>query len=351
MFFAVVSLGLEKLAHQEALEKFPHLNIKMIDGGLLIEAPAEAALELNRWLKIPTRILLRLFETRVRDIPKLYKKIKAFDWRPYYLSAPTEIKVSSSNSRLFDDRKISKAVTDGINDFFKATQSKKADILRLEGKTAATLYLRFDQDNVSISIDTSGERLDRRGVRTWVGEAPLRETYAHACLQALVNEFKEDIELCDPMSGSGVFPREALDWNKANDQRSFTCENFLTKSDDSPKTLNNPFHNIYAVESDEKTFKALEHNAQGATLIHGNSLEAIKLPAGLIFVANPPYGIRLKLDNPTAFLNNVVAKFFKYEPKAIALLVPKDIQFKAKHRVLLAFSNGGIAVKLALFRT
>jgi len=106
---------------------------------------------------------------------------------------------------------------------------------------------------------------------------------------------------------------------------------------------------VIAIESEEKTFKALTHNAQGAKLIHGNSLEKLELESGLVFIANPPYGIRLKLDNPTAFLNNVVDKLKFYHPKAIALLVPSDIRFKEKHKTLLEFSNGGIAVKLCYF--
>lgn len=348
MYFAVVSPGLEKLAHEEALEKFPNATVSIVHGGLMIEGVS--ALALNQWLKIPTRILLRLFEARVRDLPKLYKKIKSFDWRPFYVDVPTTIKATSSSSRLFDDRKIAKAASDGIADSFKAIQPKKADIEKVKGKEPAALYLRFDNDNLVVSIDTTGERLDRRGVRTWVGEAPLRETYAQACLRALAKQVKTTAKLCDPMSGSGVFAREALDWTLPNDQREFSLMSYPSfKHEDVNVEISSPFESIIAIESDEKTFKALEHNASGATLIHGNSLEKLDIDSGLVFIANPPYGIRLKLDNPTAFLNNVVEKLSAYQAKAIALLVPKDIRFKKEHKVILEFSNGGIPVKLVYF--
>lgn len=354
MFFAVTTLGLEKLAQAEAIEKFPHLSIKIVSGGLEIDAPFEEGLQLNHWLKIPTRILFRLFEAKVRDLPKLYKKFKTYDWRPYYVKSPTVelIHVSASASRLFDDRKISKAVVDGISDFFKATQAKKVDIDRLENKTPPALYLRFENDVLTVSLDTTGERLDRRGVRTWVGIAPLRETYAQACLRAVVKELGEKIKLCDPMAGSGGFIREALDWSLANDQREFSFENIPSfKQLKSECKITNPFAEVIAVESDKKTFKALTHNVSGAKLIHGNSLEKIELPEDLVFISNPPYGIRLKLDNPTAFLNNVVTKLLNHHPRDIALLVPKEIRFEKKHKILLEFSNGGIPVKLVIFQS
>src|SRR5690606_20835551 len=155
-------------------------------------------LALNQWLKIPTRILQRIFQARVRDLPKLYNKFKNFDWRPFYVDVPLVIKVSSANSRLFDDRKIIKAASDGIADSFKAIQPKKADIEKVKGKSPAALYLRFENDELTVSIDTTGERLNRRGVRTWVGEAPLRESYAQACLRAVSSHLKSKIKLCDP---------------------------------------------------------------------------------------------------------------------------------------------------------
>ncbi len=350
MFFAITTPGLEKLAQQEALEKFPAFECEIVAGGVLIQAPIEHALELNRWLKIPTRILFRLFHTRARDLPKLYKKIKAFDWRPYYVQAPTEIHVASQSSRLFDDRKIAKATSEGVADFFKAVQAKKTDIERLQGKSAAALYLRFDHDDLTVSIDTSGERLDRRGVRTWIGDAPLRESYAQACLRALLNQYPAPIDLCDPMSGSGVFAREALDWHAASDQREFACQNFPRIGPVSAtKNMINPFNSVTAVESDQKTFKALEHNAPQAQLIQGDCLAGVALAPGLVFIANPPYGKRLKLDNPQAFLNNLSHRLLTYDPRGVALLVPQEIKFQLKHRILLDFSNGGIPVKLAFF--
>lgn len=350
MFFIIVSPGLEKLAHAEACEKFPKLHFEITNGGLNVDASLEYALAFNQWLKIPTRVIYRLFETRARDLPKLYKKIKNFDWRPYYVKSPAQIKVTSISSRLFDDRKISKTVIDGIDDFFKATQAKKVDLERLEKEVPPALYLRFENDDLVLSIDTSGERLDRRGVRTWIGEAPLRETYAHACLHALLKETGSKIDLCDAMAGSGVFVREALDWQHPNDKRPFSCQLFPSlKHSESSIEVENPFHSLLAIESDEKTFKALKHNCNDAKLIHGNCLEQLELTSGLVFIANPPYGIRLKLDNPTAFLNNVVRKLKAYQPRGIGLLVPKEIRFEEPHKVLLEFSHGGIAVKFIFF--
>tara|TARA_R110000868_G_scaffold75979_8_gene218929 strand:+ start:2755 stop:3834 length:1080 start_codon:yes stop_codon:yes gene_type:complete len=356
-FYAVVSPGLEKLACEELLEKFPQISVLKKHGGLEIDCSLEQGLLLNHCLKIPTRILLRVLTGKVRDLPKLYKKIKNYDWRPYLVLAPDleHIVVSAHSSRLFDERKIKKTVIDGINDFFKATQAKKADAERVAPylkQSAPSIYLRFANDELTVSIDTSGERLDRRGTRTWVGLAPLRETFAHACLRALKKEINEDFTLCDPMCGSGVFPIEALEWNKLSRTRAFSFQAFPCAKDlELPQDQPSAFEKIFAIESDAKTFDALVHNLPSSVeTLKGNVLEDAQLPNGLVMIANPPYGIRLKLDNPTAFLNHVVEKLMSYKPKGLALLIPKDIKINRRYKCLLEFSNGGIPVKLIYFK-
>ncbi len=356
-YYAVVSPGLEKLACQELVEKFPDAVVRISHGGLEIDMDLQAGFMLNHALKIPTRILYRLMQSKVRDLPKLYKKIKALDWRPYYIEAPAIefINVTAHASRLFDERKIKKATHDGIHDFFKGTQAKKIDTERLKDivkEHCPALYLRFKDDELTLSIDTSGERLERRAERNWVGMAPLRETYAYACLRALKDKMGTDAVLCDPMSGSGVFAREALDWNKLSKNRFFSYQAFpITKEIDFKADENSPWGEIVCIESEEKTFEALTHNLkEQAKLIKANALENLEVQQGVVMIANPPYGVRLKLDNPVAFLNHVVEKLMSYKPSALALLIPKDIKINRRNELLLEFSNGGIPVKFVLFR-
>jgi len=356
-YYAVVSPGLEKLACQELLEKFPGTNVRISHGGLEIDLDLQSGFVLNHTLKIPTRILFRLMQAKVRDLPKLYKKVKALDWRPFYIQAPIleVIHVSAHSYRLFEERKIKKATKDAIEDFFKGTQAKKVDTERLKDIVkdhCPALYLRFKDDELTLSIDTSGDRLDRRGKRSWIGMAPLRETYAHACLLALKEKIEIDAPLCDPMSGSGVFAREALDWNKNNNDRYFSYQSFpITKEVQFPAESETPWKNIIAVESEAKTFEALKHNLKDEVrCIQANALENLEISPGSILIANPPYGIRLKLDNPVAFLNHVVEKLMSYQPKALALLIPKDIKINRRYELLLEFSNGGIPVKLIYFK-
>lgn len=357
-YYAVISPGLEKIARAEMLEKFPELGLQMHHGGIDIDLPLQEGFILNHALKIPTRLLYRLINGKVRDLPKLYKKIKNYDWRDYFIQAPSpvNIHVSAHSSRLFDERKIKQAVIDGMNDFFKGTQPKKSDIDRIAPilkQHSPALYLRFHNDELTVSVDTSGERLDRRGDRTWIGLAPLRETYAHACLYALKKMIGSEECLCDPMSGSGVFAREALDWNSYNRKRNFSYQGFpVTKEVLLPPDQASPWSKIMAIESEGKTFQALKHNlpdSDNVVLKKANALEKMELPADLVMIANPPYGVRLKLDNPVAFLNHVVEKLAQHNPKAIALLMPKEIKINRPHETLLEFSNGGIPVKFIYF--
>ncbi len=202
-------LGPEVCAHLVSV------SIKVDRGGLSLELPREIGFSLNHVLKTPSRILIRVADFGCRDFPKLFKKMRGFNWSPWIGSlAPTpEFVVSSSGSRLAIKKRIEKTVRDGFVAWKK--QNTTGAVARETVVAAVSaVYVRFLDDVATISLDTSGEHLHRRGYRRDISEAPLRENFGAALVMAL---FKDKVQvgdmrgatLVDPMCGSGTLLLEA----------------------------------------------------------------------------------------------------------------------------------------------
>ena len=186
-----------------------------IPGGIEIECLLHIGLSLNYILRTPTRILLRIGEFKCRDASKLYQKISKFNWAPWLIGQTPEVEISTSNSRLFDSRKIEKSIQDGVLQFYRHKPVKKKYLdhySNTELKNLPKIYYRSVDDIVTISLDTTGERLHKRGEKTLTGLAPIRENLAALLLLELQSYLKKsDYRLIDPMCGSGTFLIEAHD--------------------------------------------------------------------------------------------------------------------------------------------
>jgi len=208
-FFLIIPPGFESLAKDELQEKwsihFPTIALPTMDltaGGISLETELPIGASLNLILKIPTRILLRLETFKCRDFPKLFNKVIKLNWNSYLLGKLPEINSTSKSSRIFDSRKIEKCFHDGIKEFYKRQPPKKKN-LEKEGPLFS-LFVRFEDDECTISIDTSGDPLFKRGVKTLTSKAPIRENLAAGLLYFLKKESSIET-LIDPMCGSGTF--------------------------------------------------------------------------------------------------------------------------------------------------
>ena len=209
-FFAAVPPPWEDLAAQELREKLALLHyscpeISVLPGGLEFTLPMRKGFILNHYLKIPTRLLLRVASFKCRDFPRLFQKCSAICWGQM-LNQPPKISFSAEHSRLINSEKAAKAVQDAVRHSWRHAPPSP-------GNSAATIFVRLVNDMAFISVDTSGERLDRRHYRTKIGRAPLRENLAAAMLYqlALLGQAKNLplLHLFSPMCGAGTFLTEA----------------------------------------------------------------------------------------------------------------------------------------------
>ena len=174
--------GLEVLAAAE-LKRHRFAKASPADGGVsFVGSPLKA----NRVLALPTRILQRVARFPARGFDQLEYGTAAVDWTPFGGLTP---QAACHKSRLYHSGAV------------------EEHIARVVPAGPVTLMARLQRDECTLSVDTSGERLDQRGWRLEGGPAPLRETLAAAVL-ALAG-WTPGCALFDPMCGSGTLLIEA----------------------------------------------------------------------------------------------------------------------------------------------
>lgn len=369
-WFAVVAPGAEEVAAREATQALPDATVNAVAGGIDIEGSLGAGLSANLELRIPTRVLLRLGEVRAREFGKLRHLVARLPWERFLPpDAPVRISASASRCRLYH--------TGGIDENVRAAIGDRLGVIpeKAPADAGAPLVLvRGSEDRFMISIDSSGERLHRRGWRIDPHEAPLRETLA-ACLLALAG-WQPSQPLVDPMCGAGTIPIEAcsaaLGFSPGAD-RTFAFESWPAFDAAARETwgalraaaaerrrteLAAPIH---ASDREAAAIDATRANAARAGVnrwlrITEESLADVHPPAGGpgVFLANPPYGRRLGSIRSLPSLYRQVGQVLRqrFHGWRAGVVVPDarlasafQLPVVASHRV----AHGGLGVTLLLF--
>lgn len=372
-FYLIYPIGLVEFGLLELKEKylihFPFSSLEVIEineGGILIEVPLFDGFLLNHILRTPTRILLRISHFKARDFPKLYQKISKLSLKNFLIGQIPDVEVSTLNSRLFDSRKIIKAVQDGIVENYKKQPLKKIYLEYLARKGKAKfphLYYRAVNDQITLSIDTSGEILHKRGDKILTGHAPLRENLAALLLYALTKDLSlKNLHLVDPMCGAGTFLLEAHDFYSLNTERNFAYEHFPLWIDYPLK--NKALHDLKIIPNE--FFKKIEGHdidknqiAFATKNIEGKKIELslknvfeqnMQRREGCLAIVNPPYGHRIgeKNEITSEYYKKIILQIKKnYSPLRMGIIIPEEflITFSPSEIISsIPFKNGGIPV-------
>jgi putative N6-adenine-specific DNA methylase len=366
IFFLTFPVGLETIGEEELVIKwpifFPEATYKIISrmmGGIEIECETEIGFLLNHILKCPSRILMRLTSFKCRDVPKLFQRTSKFKWGPYLLSTTPKVHIAASESRLFDSRKIEKAFHDGVAECFRhQPMKKKYQDLNSSVTLAPEIFIRFENDTCTFSLDTTGELLHKRGEKLLTGHAPLRESLASLLLQALGKS--SSATLIDPMCGSGTFLIEAHDFFKVNYRREFSYKNtplyrdqksYLPALKDSTQKL---FSSFKGFDIDQDILKDATINIGDRDIqisLQDVLKEQIYNSKENIIILNPPYGKRVgnKNEIDIKYYVNIIKSIQKnYSPQKIGIIIPQDFTLRSTKEINIVknipFKNGGIAV-------
>ena len=196
--FCVVAPGLEGLLADEAREAGFAVR-GTIPGGVTLAGDWAEVWRANLTLRGATRVLVRLAAFRAMHPAQLDKRARKLPWRDWLApDVPVKVEVTCRKSRIYH----AGAAADRIEGALAAAGLSTGD-------DGVTLKVRIEDDLCTVSIDTSGDSLHRRGLKQEVNRAPLRETLAALFLRAAGFDGTEPV--VDPMCGSGTFPIEAAE--------------------------------------------------------------------------------------------------------------------------------------------
>lgn len=215
-FFAVCAPGFESVLENEvrALAAISEADITVGEtarGGVHFTGHLDSMYYAHLHLYSATRLLWRVDTFLAQSLPMLFDKARKVPWEHYLALADAyTIRVSAKTSRLTHQRAVagslSQAISRALNPHGLAPQYvDKIDPERAEA--TLELHVRLFQDTCTLSINTSGDHLYKRGYRSLPHPAPLRETLASSLLQDL--QVTTYDTLLDPMCGSGTLPIEA----------------------------------------------------------------------------------------------------------------------------------------------
>ena len=303
---ATATMGLEKVVANE-LKNLGYDNIRISNGRVELEGQLSDVCNLNLWLRTADRVLLRIGEFKARTFDDLFEKTMALDWGHYIgpKDAFPVAHVSSVKSTLFSKSDcqaiVKKAVVENLRKYHKVR-------LLQEDGAQYSIRLQILKDTVTLSLDTSGWGLHRRGYRAQGAKAPLRETLAAALV--LLSHWRGDRALIDPMCGTGTILIEAariarriapgLDRNFAAERWNCVPPKLWKEARAKAKAqiLKDAVYRIYGSDINSRTLKIARDNIRIAGLkdiyVQTLSIKEIrsKYKIGKI-ITNPPYGERL----------------------------------------------------------
>lgn len=301
--------GLEAVLKKEIMDLGYEI-VQVEDGRVTFCGDEDALCRANVFLRTAERILLKIGKVKAITFDELFEKVKALPWEAY-IPADGKFwvaKASSVKSKLFSPSDIQSIVK-------KAIVERLKTVYHVEWfpETGAEYPIRisFMKDEATICLDTTGLSLHKRGYRTMVSKAPIKETLAAALI--LLTPWKKDRILVDPFCGSGTFPIEAamIAANIAPGMnRSFTAEKWTNivgrkywyqAIDEANDLIDDQIEtDIQGYDIDGEIIKAARQNAQAAGvdhLIHFQQRPVCDLshPKKYGFIiSNPPYGERLE---------------------------------------------------------
>ncbi|MDL0220857.1 class I SAM-dependent RNA methyltransferase [Clostridioides difficile] len=301
--------GMEKMLARE-ITNLGYEIIKTEDGRITYKTDEFGIAKSNMWLRCAERVHLKIAEFEAKSFDELFESTKRINWSryiPYGAQFPIS-KASSIKSKLYSTPDVQAIVKKAIVESLK--KSYLEDGLLKEDKEKYPIFVFIHKDKVTISIDTTGDALHKRGYREKANKAPIRETLAAGLIY--LTPWKAGRVLVDPMCGSGTILIEAamIGINMAPGlNREFISEKWRTldkkiwwdvRKDAFNKIDNESKFKIYGYDIDEESIDIARENAEIAGVdeyIEFNVGDATQFKSedefGFI-ITNPPYGERLE---------------------------------------------------------
>ena len=344
---ATATFGLEAVVKRE-VEALGYKILASEDGKITYLSDERGIVRSNLWLRCADRVLLKMAEFKAQNFEELYQQTKALEWEKLIpIDGQFTVVGTSVKSKLHSvptcQSITKKAVVDRLSDFYGISHFD-------EDGEAYTIKFTILKDRVTLTVDTSGAGLHKRGYRIKNVVAPIKETLAAALVS--LSFWKNDRVLIDTCCGSGTIPIEAamIGRNIAPGlNRSFASEGWhVIKKQiwdeeraraeeliDFDRRLQ-----IFALDIDGKAIEAAKENAIEAGVdssIRFLNLPMEKLTFGkdgrynkAVIITNPPYGERIGDEQGISSIYSAFKRLSDEEDGASFFVVTADKDFEKK---------------------
>jgi putative N6-adenine-specific DNA methylase len=314
---------------------------------------------------------VRAAEFHASTFHELERRVKKVEWSRYLSrGGPVRFRVTCRKSKLYHSDAVAERFENALVSQLNATIGDRDSDEDNDGD-AQLFIVRLANDLCTVSADSSGELLHRRGYRQAVAKAPLRETLAAAMLVG--SEWDTSKPLVDPMCGSGTIAIEGamMSRNMAPGvARSFAFEKWpdfdqsawnQLRDEAREKERSSAEAPIVSSDRDAGAVEAAKSNAERAGVSGDIEIEQRPLSAATFpdtpgwIVCNPPYGLRIGETAPLRNLYSTLGKILRTKaPSYLLALLSADRKLEAQVGVrfteIFRTTNGGIPVRLVTSR-
>ena len=339
---AAAAFGLEGIVKQELVDL--GFDAKAEQGGARFKADMAGAFRANLHLACADRVLLVMGEQQATSFEELFEFVLSLPWEDI-LPRDAVFPVSGNcvRSQLMS-----------VSDCQSIT--KKAIVERLKRKyrldwfpetgSAYPINVTIHRDRARLTLDTSGDALNKRGYRTWVGEAPLRETLAAALVR--LAPWQPEQVFYDPCCGTGTLLVEAayLAQNRAPGlTRGFAMEQWAGVDKNMMESIRKEARaawmkdaplRIAGSDIDPEALALCRKHLRQAGLegriqVRQADIDEVRLKEEKVcFVTNPPYGERLGDRKKAAGVAAALGRMLAAHPGASLSAITADPRFEAQ---------------------
>ncbi|MFC2118294.1 class I SAM-dependent RNA methyltransferase [Bacteroidota bacterium] len=357
--------GLEEVLAKE-LEELGASDISLRKRAVAFSGDKEMLYKANYHLRTALRILMPIHNFQADNEEGLYKGVKSFDWNKYIDEKKSIAIDSVVSSEYFRHSKyVALKTKDAIVDLIREKRGLRPTIDVKDPDVRINVHIY--NDKITISLDSSGDPLFKRGYRASGGEAPLNEVLAAGIV--LLSGWNKKSVFIDPMCGSGTLLAEAgmyaMGIAPGSIRRGFGFEKWKDFDEQlfeniRREALGDGTDNIEIIGSDisRESIRMATYNIRKAGLgktvkLKARSFEDFYPPedaGGGVVIMNPPYGERLNTDDLIELYSrigdNLKEKFSGYDVWILSSNVDaiKNIGLHASKKITLY--NGALECKL-----
>ncbi len=322
---ATAAFGLESVVARE-LEELGYTGLKIEDGRITFPAEKRDIIRTNLWLRSADRILLKIARFPSQDFGSHFDQVAALPWSEWLpVDARFPVDGKSVSSRLHSVPTLQGVTKKAIVESMRKTYNRfRFD----ESGVEYPIEVSVVRDVATLSIDTSGDGLHKRGYREVVGPAPLRETTAAAMI--LLSYWNRERPFLDPFCGSGTLPIEAAMIARRRApglHRGFLCEFWPQLLKEEWKDVRDEARDfqitgplpapIIGQDIDGRAIRLSEQHAGEAGVlgdIQFRKMDVLEYQTSLeygVAICNPPYGERLGTNESAEALYDDMADAFQ----------------------------------------